>query len=338
MYKIISLFNNKGGVSKTTTTFNLGWKLAQLGYNTLIVDTDPQCNLTGLCLNSNGGYNYEMIYDGKYGNIKSALAPVLEGEQGSIKSVNCYPITSNERLLLLPGNIGFSEYDATYNIAENLTGSLGIFKNVPGAISELIKRIAETYKLDYVLFDMSPSISATNANILMSSDYFILPCAPDYFCYMAIQSLCKVFVRWVESYQSIRKNKIFASAAYKLPTHLPLFLGTIQQRYRPRNGSPAKAFSEWIEKINGAVCSDLVPILEEYKMISPNHTPNYNLSNISDFNSLIALSQEYSTPIFLLKEGHIKQHGKVLDNMLDNIDNFDRVFTELAQTIIRITG
>ena len=48
--KIISLFNHKGGVSKTTTTFNLGWKLADLGYKTLIVDADPQCNLTSLVL------------------------------------------------------------------------------------------------------------------------------------------------------------------------------------------------------------------------------------------------------------------------------------------------
>ena len=45
MTKIISLFNNKGGVSKTTTTFHLGWKLAELGYKTLIVDTDPLCRI-----------------------------------------------------------------------------------------------------------------------------------------------------------------------------------------------------------------------------------------------------------------------------------------------------
>jgi chromosome partitioning protein len=51
--KIISLFNHKGGVSKTTTTFNLGWMLAQQGHKTLIVDADPQCNLTALVL----GYN-----------------------------------------------------------------------------------------------------------------------------------------------------------------------------------------------------------------------------------------------------------------------------------------
>ena len=52
MAKTISLFNNKGGVSKTTTAFHLGWKLAEMGHKTLIVDTDPQCNLTGLCLNT----------------------------------------------------------------------------------------------------------------------------------------------------------------------------------------------------------------------------------------------------------------------------------------------
>ena len=46
----ISLFNHKGGVSKTTTTFNLGWALADAGYKVLLVDLDSQCNLTGIIL------------------------------------------------------------------------------------------------------------------------------------------------------------------------------------------------------------------------------------------------------------------------------------------------
>ena len=45
--KIISVFNHKGGVGKTTTTAGLGWKLAQQGKRVLLVDADPQCNLTG---------------------------------------------------------------------------------------------------------------------------------------------------------------------------------------------------------------------------------------------------------------------------------------------------
>ena len=46
MAPIISLFNHKGGVSKTTTAFNLGWAMAESGKRILIVDGDPQCNLT----------------------------------------------------------------------------------------------------------------------------------------------------------------------------------------------------------------------------------------------------------------------------------------------------
>lgn len=47
MSPIISLFNHKGGVSKTTTAFNLGWSMADRGKKVLVVDGDPQCNLTG---------------------------------------------------------------------------------------------------------------------------------------------------------------------------------------------------------------------------------------------------------------------------------------------------
>ena len=50
MAKIICLFNHKGGVSKTTTTFNLGWMLAKKGKKVLLADFDPQCNLTGMVL------------------------------------------------------------------------------------------------------------------------------------------------------------------------------------------------------------------------------------------------------------------------------------------------
>ena len=65
MAKIIALFNNKGGVSKTTTTFHLGWKLAELGYKTLMIDTDPQCNLTGLCLNADKENKLTQFYEAK---------------------------------------------------------------------------------------------------------------------------------------------------------------------------------------------------------------------------------------------------------------------------------
>ncbi len=50
MAVVISLFNHKGGVSKTTTVFNLGWMLSRKGKRVMLVDCDPQCNLTGMVL------------------------------------------------------------------------------------------------------------------------------------------------------------------------------------------------------------------------------------------------------------------------------------------------
>lgn len=341
MGKIIALFNNKGGVSKTTTTFHLGWKLAEKGYKTLIVDTDPQCNLTGLCLNTDKNNKIETFYKENKNNLKESLSPIFSGALSPLTPTNCYEFEENGNLFLLPGHIDFAEYDATYSIAENLTGSLVMLKNVPGAFRNLLQMTSNEYGFDYILIDMSPNISATNANILMESDFFILPCAPDYFCYMAIESLTKVFPRWDKVYSQLKEHDVFKGADYKMNTGKPKFIGTIQQRYRPRNGSPSKAFSEWIDDINELVKNKLVPVLEKCDMIVPykscNYDELYNLINIADFNSLIAQSQTNNTPVFLLTQEQVQKGGKVWENMKKNIEDFDYTFDCLADRVVNAT-
>ena len=61
----IALFNHKGGVSKTTTCFNLGWMLANKGKQVLLVDCDPQCNLTGMVLGFGGAEEFKVVYEGE---------------------------------------------------------------------------------------------------------------------------------------------------------------------------------------------------------------------------------------------------------------------------------
>jgi len=341
------MFNHKGGVSKTTTTFNLGWKLAELGKKVLIVDSDPQCNLTGLCLSLTSDANFEEFYQNSgVSNLKEALDPVFSGTLQPLQAANCYEFPNRSGLFLLPGHINVSDFDVTISIAQELTGSLRLVQNVPGAINELLRLTAQQYEFDYILIDMSPSVSATNANLLMLSDYFIVPCSPDYFCNMAISSLTTVLPNWNATYQTIKTHPAFSEAIYKFPNTTPKFIGTIQQRYRPRNGEPARSFQAWIDIINENVISRLVPALrandmiideDKFMDISIPEEP-YNLINIADFNSLIAQSQRNNTPIFSLTDAQINQAGQVLDNMKVSRDNFNTTFTQFANAVINLTS
>ena len=347
MTKIISLFNNKGGVSKTTTTFHLGWILAEQGKKVLMVDTDSQCNLTGLSLSLSGRDNFEQFYDDKnIDNLKKVLDPVFEGQPIPLQPAKCFEFPDRKGLFLLPGHIGFSEFDVSIGIAQELTGSLKMAQNIPGAISHLLRITAVEYEFDYILIDMSPSVSATNANLLMQSDYFLVPCSPDYFCNMAINSISKVIPTWNKIYNNLRSQEIFKEAIYKLPNTTPKFIGTILQRYRPRNGKAVRSFQQWIDRINLNVNSNLVPALKHHNMVIDEDkfkkigTPAepYNIINISDFNGLIAQSQRYNVPIFTLSPEQIEQVGSVLENMENSRDEFHRLFTQLANTIIALTS
>ena len=61
-------------------------------------------------------------------------------------------LNTTKNLFLLPGHIEFSEYDATYNIAENMTGSLVVLQNVPGALRQLITMTSEKISFGFCFY------------------------------------------------------------------------------------------------------------------------------------------------------------------------------------------
>ncbi|MFB2893752.1 ParA family protein [Aerosakkonemataceae cyanobacterium BLCC-F50] len=342
MPKLISLFNHKGGVSKTTTAFNLGWALATLGYRTLIVDADPQCNLTGLVLDYNAVEDFERFYSENAGcNLYSAVEPVLDGQQRPLEPAS--PIgTQNPNLFLLAGNIKLSESETQISVALGTGKTIPALRNIPGCFGSLLRETANKHDLQYVIIDMSPSVGALNQCLLMTSDYFVVPTFPDFFCQQAVKSLAAVLPRWNSSIQEFRNSSLL----YPIPTKSPLFLGIISQKYRPRSGAPATSFQRWIDRIKTTVDTHLVPALthegmtihrETFQRSISADTP-YNLANIADFNSLIAQSQKHNVPIFALSDKQIEQQGVILETMRENRDNFLKIFTELANSIVELTS
>lgn len=338
--KIISLFNHKGGVSKTTTTFNLGWMLAEHGYKTLIVDTDPQCNLTALVLGYSSIDDAATFYEEHpLCDIYSCIKPVLEGTGRIIAGT---PLeTSHENLSLMCGNLDLSEAETQISVALATSTAIPAIRNIPGSVGAQIRLTAEEHGYDYVLVDMSPSVGALNQCVLMSSDYFIIPTAPDFFCAQAIKSLTKVLPRWNGEVGPFRNDDFL----YPIPSTPPKFIGFISQKYRPRNGAPAKSFQKWIDIIKAEVESILIPALYpigmclEQDVFEANVSGDepYNLANISDFNSLIAQSQKHNVPVFALTEDQIEQGGTILDNMAESRDGFRDTFEQLAIDVHNIT-
>ncbi|MEO8411978.1 MAG: ParA family protein, partial [Propionivibrio sp.] len=105
MAKVICLFNHKGGVSKTTTAFNLGWMMARKGKKVLLADFDPQCNLTGMVMGFGGVEELEAIYHpNPANNVKDALAPAFESQPRMIVGAECLDVQGNQNLMLLPGH------------------------------------------------------------------------------------------------------------------------------------------------------------------------------------------------------------------------------------------
>jgi chromosome partitioning protein len=314
--------------------------MADRGHRVLIVDGDPQCNLTGTVLGFDGIEDFASFYATNLGsNISACLDPIFKGTGAPLSSA---PIcnTPNPNLFLLAGNIELSESETQVAVALSTSAAIPALQNIRGSLCALLRMTALENDFAAVIVDMSPSVGAINKCLLMGSDFFIVPTSPDYYCNQAISSLSRVLPRWNREVVQFRSDGLL----YPFPTHPPRFCGIISQRYRPRSGYPALSFQQWINQIKSTLDNELVLALrncgmaisnQEFMDSEPADTP-YNLINIADFNSLIAQSQKYSTPVFALSDAQIEQSGYVLQTMKESRDAFQQSFDKLANSIEKI--
>jgi cellulose biosynthesis protein BcsQ len=345
MAKTICLFNHKGGVSKTTTAFNLGWMMALKGKKVLLADFDPQCNLTGMVMGFRGVDDLAVIYEGAPpNNVRDGLAPAFESQPRQIAPVKCFQVAGNSNLLLLPGHIGIAEYETTLGIAQELSGSLLALRNLPGSIRFLLDVTAAANNIDFVLVDMSPSLGPLNQNLLVTSDHFLVPLHPDYFSAMALDSLSKVLPRWKAWGRTAFEIEALAKADYPFPEPRVSFIGAAIQKYRPRLGRASKAFQRWIDQLTLGLKDTLVPALEKAGMVDRKMfndrlgiEPWTPLLEVADFNSLIALSQEFQVPVYELTAKQTGQVGAVWDQTVESMNVFGAAFSQCADKIFTLT-
>jgi chromosome partitioning protein len=337
MSKRLVFFNHKGGVSKTTSAYNIGWMMSKT-HKVLLVDADPQCNLSGLLL----GDDFEKYYTEdatKNDNIMNGVAPAFDGRPVPIAPVNCFSPPRAPNLFLLAGHANLSEYDAALTFAQTSNNAIVTLQNLPGAFSALLRHTEQKYQIDYTIIDLNPGLSAINQNLFLIADAFIIPTNPDPFSLMALDTLKKILPRWAA--WKTDGVVLFADSAYPLPGGTPKFIGSLVQRFNIRKGKAAKPYRDNIEEIDNSIAEKLMPALassgmsltaDQYGQDLIN--ARYCLSQIPEFQGLLPKSFNVGVPIFELTDSEMEERGQVLTDLKDKREMFRVQYAATSEKIV----
>lgn len=330
----IALFNHKGGVGKTTLSINVASALAAQGKRVLLVDADPQCNLTSF-------YMTEAQLESLLGDsndedagstLWSAVKPVVDG-RGGIKNIEeivlSEPADDDEgALFLLPGDVLLSEYEEvlpeawTQCFAARTRGY-----DVTTALAEVVNQTATRVEADVVMYDVGPNVGALNRAVLLDCDCFVTPVSPDLFSLRALSTVGRAVAKWIRDWKTIRdlaspedKKRIFHGT--------PQYLGYITSAYKVRSGKEATTpQTEWEAKIAPRVRNRIIRVLEA---ISPDLIPSNGnkVGEVKHFQSLAAEAQHHGVAI-----GELRPFVNAGYNA--EISNAVTIFDELAAEITR---
>lgn len=347
-HKQIAFFNHKGGVSKTTSVFHIGWMLASKGFKVLLVDCDPQCNLTGLVLSYTQSEEYPYETKGRYLNIKDGLAPAFEARPVPLSPVEVQSVPNCPGLHVMPGHVGLAEYESQLSIAHELSNSLAALQNIPGSLRWLIDLTAKSVDADFVLVDMSPSLGALNQNLFTTSDAFIIPMAPDFFSAMALRSLARVLPRWTAWSAKAAVQEALQDSAYPWPNKTPKYVGSIVQNYRVRSvdgkeAAPTRAYKKWFDALLSVKSEVLMPSLRNSDLLFDEEVYEAAdaplqkfLAEVPDFNSLIAISQSLSKPVFQLKGEDFEYSVNIAQNQLESAKKFQTIYSKTSDKMAKV--
>jgi chromosome partitioning protein len=176
MRQIITFSNEKGGVAKTTSALSVGGALVELGFEVLLIDLDPQANLTlGLGVQP--------------GKIRRSISDVL---------LNSANLLSVSRESAIPG-LDFVPSNADMVLAERFLSIRTDYECI------LQNAINSLQRYDYVLIDCPPSLGAVTMNSLVASNLIIIPTQPEYFSVHGLRGVLAA-VRKVRSAQNPNLN------------------------------------------------------------------------------------------------------------------------------------
>jgi chromosome partitioning protein len=301
--KIITFFNNKGGVGKTTLVYHFTHMVAELGHKCMAVDLDPQTNLTSMFLTED---ELERIYsqDTNRETLLSGIKPLDRG-LGDIAQVKIHEVNSNIGLLAGDLELSLFEDKLSSNWSKCIDGDEAAFRIVSSFFRIIIAE-ATKFEAEYCIIDVGPNFGALNRAILVGADFVVVPMAADLFSLQGLKNLGNRLGTWKTEWEDrFSRNK---TPDLNLPHGLIKPLGYIVMQHGIKESRPVQSYLKWANRIP--------KVFDEY-VLKKNVSDERKVENdenclglLKHYHSLIPMSMEIRKPIFFLKpaDGAIGAH------------------------------
>jgi cellulose biosynthesis protein BcsQ len=290
----MTIYNHKGGVGKTTLTINIAAALSALGKSVLLVDSDPQCNLTSYLLPDDKVDELLNTSDTLKGRtIWTAMRSLYNGTGGVL------PIAPVEvgGVFLLPGDIRLSEYEEFLSEAwtDSFRRRIGGLR-ATNSLSSLVDVICEDYDFDYVFYDTGPNIGSLNRVLILDSHYFMVPVACDLFSVRALSTLGQSLKRWIIDWNTIVD---LAPDDVEMMCGEPVFLGYIPQRFKEYGQEMASEPRKYLRRLKRQMFESVSSVLREIdESLAPPASEDPVVGSVRDFASIVQVAQREGVAIW----------------------------------------
>jgi len=306
----VALFNNKGGVGKTTLTYHLAHMLQRLGHRVLAVDLDPQSNLTAAFLDEDalgklwdepatpawGGPHQGPLWSalGEHpGTVVTAVRPIMEGI-GDIEHAS--PVMIADGLWLVPGDLDLSAFEERLSDAwpRGFTGKDVAAIRVTTAFHRIVRQAADVVRADIVLVDVGPNLGAINRAALLAADTVLMPLAADLFSLRGLKNLGPTLREWRSTWQGVVLPNVPSDIPAPQGTMKPL--GYVIMQPTMRLDRPVRAYQRWLSRIPNVFATAVLGNED-----AGDAGRSYEIATLKNYQSLMPLAHDARKPMFDLR-------------------------------------
>lgn len=305
---VLTFFNNKGGVGKTSLVYHLAWMFSEMGYTVVAVDIDAQANLTAAYLDED---ELEVLWEDKENTttIYRAIEPLTQ--VGDIKEPKVKKIAQG--LYLIPGDVALASFEDLLSESwpKSMDDPANLYRHfrILTAFWQVAQLSAKQVGADIILADVGPNLGAINRSALIASDYVAIPLGADLFSLQGLKNLGPTLISWRSGWE--RRIGNWTSPDFNLPEGRIIPLGYIVQQHSVRLSRPVKAYDKWVKRMPGVYHTAVLK--SSTNASTPSQDPAC-LSTLKHYRSLVPMGQEARKPIFHLTpaDGAIGSHAQAV--------------------------